>query len=110
MFQNLVFNSTFFSTSMATLAHKNRQILTIICAMAGMNSAATKNGNPTSILITALPRGGKAPAAVAATSSNDANGKPTFVICEVCDGYLKDLDQLRNHMSFIHKVGLVDFY
>ena len=78
--------------------------------MAGTNSAATKNGNPTSISITALPRGGKAPAAVAATSGNDANGKPTFVICEVCDGYLKDLDQLRNHMSFIHKVGLVDFY
>ena len=29
-----------------------------------------------------------------------------FVICEVCDGYIKDMDQLRNHMQWIHKVHL----
>ena len=29
-----------------------------------------------------------------------------FVICEVCDGYIKDMDQLRNHMQWIHKVNL----
>ena len=27
-----------------------------------------------------------------------------FVICEVCDGYIKDMEQLRNHMQWIHKV------
>lgn len=32
--------------------------------------------------------------------------KPTFVICEICDGYIKDLEQLRNHMQWIHKVKI----
>ena len=31
-------------------------------------------------------------------------GKGGFVICEICDGYIKDLEQLRNHMQWIHKV------
>lgn len=31
-------------------------------------------------------------------------GKTSFVICEICDGYIKDLDQLRNHMQWMHKV------
>ena len=31
-------------------------------------------------------------------------GKSGFVICEICDGYIKDLEQLRNHMQWIHKV------
>ena len=31
-------------------------------------------------------------------------GKADFVICEICDGYIKDLEQLRNHMLWIHKV------
>lgn len=31
-------------------------------------------------------------------------GKASFVICEICDGYIKDLDQLRNHMQWMHKV------
>ena len=31
-------------------------------------------------------------------------GRGGFVICEICDGYIKDLEQLRNHMQWIHKV------
>ena len=31
-------------------------------------------------------------------------GQGNFVICEICDGYIKDLEQLRNHMQWIHKV------
>lgn len=27
-----------------------------------------------------------------------------FVMCEICDGYIKDLEQLRSHMHWIHKV------
>lgn len=34
----------------------------------------------------------------------NTSGKTQFVICEICDGYIKDLDQLRNHMQWIHKV------
>lgn len=33
-------------------------------------------------------------------------GKTAFVVCEICDGYIKDLDQLRNHMQWIHKVKI----
>ncbi|XP_068617575.1 MOG interacting and ectopic P-granules protein 1-like [Battus philenor] len=32
--------------------------------------------------------------------------KSSFVICEICDGYIKDLEQLRNHMQWIHKVKI----
>merc|ERR1719239_1242735 len=28
------------------------------------------------------------------------------LICEICDGYIKDLEQLRNHMQWIHKVKI----
>merc|ERR1719369_801016 len=34
-------------------------------------------------------------------------GKGNFVICEICDGYIKDLEQLRNHMQWIHKVKIL---
>lgn len=37
---------------------------------------------------------------------NPAGGKTAFVVCEICDGYIKDLDQLRNHMQWIHKVKI----
>lgn len=29
----------------------------------------------------------------------------TFVICEICDAYIKDLTQLKSHMQHIHKVS-----
>lgn len=32
-----------------------------------------------------------------------------FVICEICDGYIKDLEQLRNHMQWMHKVKVSIF-
>lgn len=37
---------------------------------------------------------------------NPAGNKTAFVVCEICDGYIKDLDQLRNHMQWIHKVKI----
>ena len=36
----------------------------------------------------------------------DVKGGGTFVICEICDGYIKDLEQLRTHMQWIHKVKI----
>ncbi|XP_059613277.1 uncharacterized protein LOC132259594 [Phlebotomus argentipes] len=78
-----------------------------------------------SISITPLPRQGSttmtpaalqaaAAAAAASTAKNlkpgqhpgASGGKSTFVICEICDGYIKDLDQLRSHMQWIHKVKI----
>ncbi|XP_037050825.1 uncharacterized protein LOC119084836 isoform X2 [Bradysia coprophila] len=38
--------------------------------------------------------------------SSSGGGKASFVICEICDGYIKDLDQLRNHMQWMHKVKI----
>lgn len=36
---------------------------------------------------------------------NAANAKGV-VMCEICDGYIKDLEQLRNHMQWIHKIKI----
>lgn len=53
------------------------------------------------ISITPLPR-----APQPSSSQAPVNSKATFVICEICDGYIKDLEQLRNHMQWIHKVKI----
>ncbi|KAG6461447.1 MOG interacting and ectopic P-granules protein 1 isoform X2 [Manduca sexta] len=53
------------------------------------------------ISITPLPR-----APQPSSSQSSQNSKATFVICEICDGYIKDLEQLRNHMQWIHKVKI----
>ncbi|XP_058457398.1 MOG interacting and ectopic P-granules protein 1 isoform X2 [Malaya genurostris] len=89
------------------------------------NSMGMKPGmKPTqtpSISITPLPRqpnptnmavaGALSKLQAAGTSAikpgqNPAGGKTAFVVCEICDGYIKDLDQLRNHMQWIHKVKI----
>ncbi|XP_017057960.1 uncharacterized protein LOC108099132 [Drosophila ficusphila] len=76
-------------------------------------------GQP-SISITPLPRqssvgvgagasSSKAPQAAAGMKpgqSPSGNNKAQFVICEICDGYIKDLEQLRNHMQWMHKVKI----
>lgn len=67
--------------------------------------AHNNQGNTTSatpkISITPLPR-----APQPSSSQGMQNSKATFVICEICDGYIKDLEQLRNHMQWIHKVKI----
>ncbi|KAF8781785.1 MOG interacting and ectopic P-granules protein like [Argiope bruennichi] len=30
----------------------------------------------------------------------------TFVVCEICDAYIKDLEELRTHMNWVHKVKI----
>lgn len=62
-----------------------------------------------SISITPLPRAPvQAPPPLAPLPGTPGGppSKATFVICEICDGYIKDLDQLRNHMQWIHKVKI----
>ena len=42
-------------------------------------------------------------------NNDNMTGKSgTFVICEICDGYIKDLEQLRTHMQWIHKVLTIE--
>ena len=80
----------------------------------------SKGGNSPSISITPLPGrnnpGVAKKPSVSASASNSMKpgqpgqgqgGKGNFVICEICDGYIKDLEQLRNHMQWIHKVYIV---
>ncbi|XP_067133765.1 MOG interacting and ectopic P-granules protein 1-like [Centruroides vittatus] len=35
-----------------------------------------------------------------------SSGQAKIVICEICDGYIKDLEQLQTHMHWIHKVKI----
>ena len=79
-----------------------------------------KGGGSPSISITPLPgrnnpgggasggkKAGASPGAGAVMKPGQpgqGQGKGNFVICEICDGYIKDLEQLRNHMQWIHKV------
>merc|ERR1712241_326188 len=80
----------------------------------------SKNNSP-SISITPLPGrnnpGHKKTSSSSPSTSSTALAKPgqpgqgqggkgNFVICEICDGYIKDLEQLRNHMQWIHKVKI----
>ncbi|XP_072400016.1 uncharacterized protein MEP-1 isoform X2 [Diabrotica undecimpunctata] len=78
---------------------------------AGQPSAQKKPAQQPSISITPLPR--TTPSAAAATPGSSGGAKPgdtssknSFVICEICDGYIKDLEQLRNHMQWIHKIKI----
>merc|ERR1719150_2055785 len=77
----------------------------------------SKGGNSPSISITPLPGRNnpgvaKKPSVSASNSMKPGQpgqgqgGKGNFVICEICDGYIKDLEQLRNHMQWIHKVKI----
>ncbi|EFN69224.1 MOG interacting and ectopic P-granules protein 1 [Camponotus floridanus] len=59
-----------------------------------------------SISITPLPRTTSQTSIPGTGTSSKSGGKNTFVICEICDGYIKDLEQLRNHMQWIHKVKI----
>lgn len=38
--------------------------------------------------------------------SSPSSQSNNLVVCEICDGYIKDLEQLRSHMQLIHKVKI----
>lgn len=72
--------------------------------LANSSKSSKSSGSTPSISITPLPRQQQQAGIKPGQSPNAGGGKPQFVICEICDGYIKDLDQLRNHMQWIHKV------
>lgn len=62
-----------------------------------------------SVTITPLPKlTGPYPVPMAKPSSSqpNQNNSNSLVVCEICDGYIKDLEQLRTHMQLIHKVKI----
>lgn len=67
------------------------------------HNSQANNATTPKISITPLPR---APQPSSSQCVQQNNSKATFVICEICDGYIKDLEQLRNHMQWIHKVKI----
>ncbi|GBP15568.1 MOG interacting and ectopic P-granules protein 1 [Eumeta japonica] len=79
------------------------------------STVGKKTSGQPSISITPLPRqtaGGttvsapstsKVPSAGMKPGLTSGGNKAQFVICEICDGYIKDLEQLRNHMQWMHK-------
>lgn len=81
--------------------------LTNAAASTTPKSSAKSSGSTPSISITPLPRQQQQQAAGMKPGQSPSGGKPQFVICEICDGYIKDLDQLRNHMQWIHKVKVI---
>ncbi|KAK3909745.1 MOG interacting and ectopic P-granules protein 1 [Frankliniella fusca] len=58
------------------------------------------SGTPPNAHSTGMPAGSNKP------GHPSSGGKATFVICEICDGYIKDLEQLRSHMQWVHKVKI----
>merc|ERR1719420_710568 len=76
----------------------------------------SKSSNSKQVSITPLPsgrsqtssrsQGSQGQPAMKPGQPQDAQKKGGFVICEICDGYIKDLEQLRNHMQWIHKVKI----
>ncbi|XP_058828699.1 MOG interacting and ectopic P-granules protein 1 isoform X2 [Topomyia yanbarensis] len=63
--------------------------------------------NPTNMAVAgALSKLQAAGTSAIKPGQNPAGAKTAFVVCEICDGYIKDLDQLRNHMQWIHKVKI----
>nr|XP_013189054.1 unnamed protein product [Amyelois transitella] len=66
------------------------------------NNGKPKSSHQPSISITPLPRH----ASPVLPPLPSQHAKSAFVICEICDGYIKDLEQLRNHMQWIHKVKI----
>ncbi|KAF8786880.1 MOG interacting and ectopic P-granules protein 1 like protein [Argiope bruennichi] len=64
-----------------------------------------------SVTITPLPKlQGPYPVPIAkpaaAASGSATVQSNSLVVCEICDGYIKDLEQLRTHMQLIHKVKI----
>ncbi|XP_053684834.1 MOG interacting and ectopic P-granules protein 1 isoform X2 [Sabethes cyaneus] len=105
-----------FQLSAAAIAAANK----ILPNSMGMKPGMKPSQQP-SISITPLPRqtnatnmavaGALSKLQAAGTSAikpgqNPVGSKTAFVVCEICDGYIKDLDQLRNHMQWIHKVKI----
>ncbi|CAG0895813.1 unnamed protein product [Darwinula stevensoni] len=96
--------------------------LTIQTVKDSRGSGTSRLPQQPSISITPLPRNagssrkldsvhGKVDVGKSIPSGVPTKAKPgqpaaTFVICEICDGYIKDLEQLRNHMQWIHKVKI----
>ncbi|OQR69890.1 hypothetical protein BIW11_11993 [Tropilaelaps mercedesae] len=55
------------------------------------------------------PGTGRAPVILESSgqgSSGAQTGANAYVICEICDGFIKDLEYLRTHMQWIHKVKI----
>ncbi|XP_015520083.2 uncharacterized protein LOC107224519 isoform X1 [Neodiprion lecontei] len=88
------------------IATPQSRLLSLQNTSSSSKSPAAKLLSQPSISITPLPRSSNQTPSLGSGTSTKSGGKNTFVICEICDGYIKDLEQLRNHMQWIHKVKI----
>lgn len=70
----------------------------------GMGAGGSSSGGMGNSSGRGAPVDGSIPANLPKPGQHPSGAKSSFVICEICDGYIKDLDQLRSHMQMIHKV------
>ena len=75
----------------------------------GSNSMMMQKGQSSAKNVNQVSKPPIANAGSARETIGNGNKSGTFVICEICDGYIKDLEQLRTHMQWIHKVSLKAF-
>ena len=129
MFFNLFLNFSFFFRNLfiiyLIISKKKSNIFLICCNLWSQqnNKKNNNSGQQPSISITPLPRQSAQNTTTPTASMSNAHqsipanakagmkpgqspsgNKASFVICEICDGYIKDLEQLRNHMQWMHKV------
>lgn len=74
---------------------KQQQLITKLANAGVRNSPMNLNSSNKPNIISKQPNN---------SMNRDGNPKGSFVMCEICDGYIKDLEQLRTHMHWIHKV------
>ncbi|GFY38519.1 MOG interacting and ectopic P-granules protein 1 [Trichonephila inaurata madagascariensis] len=99
-----------FSTSIDSSVSKKASSSNFNPMLSGnLRQQAPSKGMP-SVTITPLPKlQGPYPvpmAKPAQSSGNTSMQSNSLVVCEICDGYIKDLEQLRTHMQLIHKVKI----
>lgn len=99
-----------FSTSIDSSSSKKTSSPNFNPMLGGnLRQQAPSKGMP-SVTITPLPKlQGPYPvpmAKPAQSSGNTSIHSNSLVVCEICDGYIKDLEQLRTHMQLIHKVKI----
>lgn len=78
-------------------------------ALANSNIVVTR-GPPSTETLTNGVSNSSSPSLPNETSEDSKTKESVFVICEICDGYIKDLSQLRTHMQLIHKVSFDSIY
>ncbi|XP_064467035.1 MOG interacting and ectopic P-granules protein 1-like [Ornithodoros turicata] len=98
---NQVFQVLSSSSEMIPLLNGSPQLTVTLARATTPQTVATGRGGIPPPRLTPPNQRPRTPVILESSGSGAA-----FVICEICDGYIKDLEQLRTHMQWIHKVKI----